>query len=110
MAGTFDVIDIAEYKAHYADNDSADYVLIDVRETDEYADGRIPGAINIPLSEMEARYTEIPQDKPVILACGVGGRSGQAAAFVAAQGWDNLINLDGGTMGWIQAGHPLETD
>lgn len=106
----YEEINIETFKVDYIDNDSADYDLIDVREVDEYTDGRIPGAINIPLSEIQARYEEITKDKPVVLVCARGGRSGQAATFMAAQGYDNLINLDGGTMGWIQEGYEVETD
>lgn len=85
-----------------------DYYLIDVREEDEYADGHLPGTVNLPLSEFEARYREIGTDKPIVLVCARGGRSAQAAEYLAYQGYQNLYNLECGTLGYIMAGHPLE--
>ncbi|MFQ3648279.1 MAG: rhodanese-like domain-containing protein [Anaerolineae bacterium] len=87
---------------------NADYYLIDVREADEYADGHLPGTVNLPLSELEQRYSEIRRDKPIVLVCARGGRSAQAAEYLAYLGYQNLYNLEGGTLGYMQAGHPLE--
>lgn len=101
-------ITIEEYKTDYVDNDSAEYALIDVREVDEYAAGHLPGAINVPLSDLQNRVDEIPKDTPVVLVCRSGGRSARAGEFLAAQGWDNLTNLLGGTVGWVEAGYPTE--
>jgi rhodanese-related sulfurtransferase len=86
----------------------ADYYLIDVREADEYADGHLPGTVNIPLSELEQRWSEIAQDKPIVLVCARGGRSAQAAEYLVYRGYQNLYNLEGGTLGYMKAGHPLE--
>jgi len=65
-------------------------VLIDVRPADEFAFGRLPGAINIPLEELASRLAEIPRDSPVVLYC--RGRlctlSHRAARILAAQGFD----------------------
>jgi rhodanese-related sulfurtransferase len=100
-------IDVTEYKNY----EETDHILVDVREVDEYTDGHLPGAVNIPLSEFAERYVEIPTDKTVLLVCKSGGRSFQAAQFLAMQEADypELINLDGGTMGWATTGNPIET-
>jgi rhodanese-related sulfurtransferase len=81
--------------------------LIDVREPHEYADGHVPGADPIPLMSVPQRVDELPTDRPVYVVCAVGGRSGQAAAFLAARGVD-AVNVDGGTVEWIAAGYPVE--
>ncbi|GGR69268.1 hypothetical protein GCM10008959_34120 [Deinococcus seoulensis] len=78
--------------------------LIDVREPDEYVQGHIPGALNLPLSELSARHAEI--SGPAVIVCLSGGRSAQAASFLAAQGRD-VHNLVGGTAGWMREGRPL---
>ncbi len=83
--------------------------FIDVREVEEFAQVRIPGAQLIPLSEFDLRFNEIPQDRPVVLYCRSGNRSGQAIAWLAFQGWDNLSNLRGGIMAWYQHGLALDT-
>ncbi len=103
-------ISIDEYQAQF-EQSQQDYMLVDVRETDEYAAGRIPGAVNLPLTELQARYNELPQDKTLVLVCARGGRSAQAAIFLATQGYDqDLYNLTDGTMGWMEEGLPVEQD
>lgn len=83
--------------------------FIDVREVEEFAQVRIPGARLIPLSEFDLRFSEIPQDLPVVLYCRSGNRSGQAVTWLMAQGWDNLNNLHGGIMAWYQHGLTVDT-
>lgn len=100
-------LDFETYKAQFSDNPNSDYVLVDVRETDEYAEGHLPNAINIPLSTFQMRFGEITHDKPIVLVCARGGRSAMAADFMVSQGYENLYNLEGGTMGWVLEGNPL---
>ncbi|WP_299426361.1 rhodanese-like domain-containing protein [uncultured Meiothermus sp.] len=83
--------------------------FVDVREPEEYAQVRIEGAELIPLSEFSGRYQEVPHDQPVVLYCRSGNRSSQAAGWLAAKGYTNLLNLDGGIMAWYQAGLALDT-
>src|SRR5699024_11934906 len=59
--------------------------IVDVRELDEVANGMVPGAINIPLSEFADRYTELEKEKEYILICAAGGRSAKAQMFLEAQ-------------------------
>lgn len=85
-------------------------LFVDVREPEEYAQVRIEGAELIPLSEFAGRFAEIPRDQPVVLYCRSGNRSAQAAGWLSAKGYSNLLNLDGGIMAWYQAGLPLDTE
>ncbi|MFC6616958.1 rhodanese-like domain-containing protein [Deinococcus radiophilus] len=78
-----------------------DYQLIDVREEDEYAEVHAEGAVNIPLSQLQERYSEIPQGRQTILICRSGGRSMKAAEFLEGQGYRDLYNLSGGTNDWV---------
>lgn len=81
--------------------------LIDVREPDEYAAVRAEGAVNIPLSEFVARTDEIDPDQDIYLICKSGGRSAQAGEYLEqARGWDNVINVAGGTTAWVEQGLP----
>lgn len=73
--------------------------LIDVREVEEVADGHIPGIVNIPLGLLEFRMHELDKNKPYIMICRSGGRSGQATAFLASQGYD-VTNMVGGMLDW----------
>lgn len=90
------------YKRHpvkdYAAVVGGDGQLIDVREPDEVAQGTLPGAINIPLGDLPSRISEIEQGRRVVLLCRSGGRSGQAAEFLMASGYPDVVNLVGGML------------
>jgi rhodanese-related sulfurtransferase len=87
-----------------------DHALIDVRTPAEFQGGHLPGATSIPLHELAARIGEIPQDKPVVIVCATGNRSGAAAGALLRAGYDaeRVFNLRGGTMMWMMNGLPLE--
>lgn len=74
--------------------------LVDVREVDEYATGHLPGAINLPLSQLLERYEELSKNKVYHIICQMGGRSAQACAFLDSEGYD-VTNLAGGTSAWV---------
>jgi rhodanese-related sulfurtransferase len=74
--------------------------LIDVRETDEWAVARLPGAELIPLSQFQQRAGELSPDEPLILYCHHGMRSGRAQGYLKAQGYANVLNLTGGIDAW----------
>ena len=81
--------------------------LIDVREPEEYATAHAAGSVSIPLSELVARTEEIDPDRDIYVICHAGGRSLQAAEYLEnALGWDNVINVAGGTSAWVEAGLP----
>ena len=82
--------------------------VIDVREPDEYVEGHVPGAVLIPLGEVPDRLGEVPSDGEVLVICKAGGRSRKAAEVMRASGID-AVNIGGGTMAWIEAGHPVVT-
>ncbi len=83
--------------------------LIDVRETDEFAEVRADGAVNIPMSEFTSRVGELDQDRDIYVICKLGGRSAQVGEYLEQRGID-AINVAGGTDGWVAAGLPHTTD
>ncbi|MCW2695912.1 MAG: hypothetical protein JWR62_997 [Modestobacter sp.] len=85
--------------------DRTEAVLLDVREASELAEGRIAGSTHIPLSQLPARTFELTRGRPVITVCRSGGRSAQAAQFLAAHGFD-VANLDGGMTRWTAENRP----
>jgi rhodanese-related sulfurtransferase len=87
-----------------------DTYLLDVREADEWIAGHAPGAHHLPMMEIPARMAEVPQDADVVVACRMGGRSGQVVAYLKQYGWDNVRNLDGGMQDWAAAGRPLVSE
>jgi rhodanese-related sulfurtransferase len=83
--------------------------LLDVRSSEEYAqDGRIAGSHLVPLPMLAMRLSELPKDQPIICICRSGSRSGVAAEQLARQGFKDVINLNGGMMGWARAGLPMQ--
>ncbi len=84
-------------------------LLIDVRSPEEYAAGHVPGAVLIPLPDLQGRLAEITphKDEEVFVICEVGGRSARASALLASEGF-RPVNVDGGTRAWREAGLPVE--
>jgi rhodanese-related sulfurtransferase len=85
-------------------------VVIDVRTAGEFADGHVPGAINIPHSEMKKRMGEIInlKDKDIVLYCRSGKRAGIAKDILAAGGFSKLNHLDGDFNAWSANKMPME--
>lgn len=83
----------------------AGWALLDVRTDEEWAQGRIPGSLHIPMDQLIARIEEIPDQ--AICVCAVGGRSAQVTQYLTGVGRD-AVNLDGGVYAWAEAGRPLE--
>ena len=84
-------------------------VLIDVREPEEFARGKIPGAHTIPRGVLEMQVDgRLPREATVVLYCGVGGRSALAAKSLADMGYDKVENLQGGWSAWTNSGLPVE--
>jgi rhodanese-related sulfurtransferase len=78
--------------------------LIDVREADEYVSGHVPGAINIPLSELVGRESECGLGDTVYVICQAGGRSARACEYLSQQPTlqsVSFVNVLGGTGAWI---------
>ena len=81
--------------------------LVDVRELDEWQEGRIAGGKLIPMSEFAARVEEIDASQPIIVYCRSGGRSLMVAEALQNAGYD-ARSMAGGILEWESAGHPVE--
>ncbi len=84
------------------------FVLVDVREDDEWAEGYIKGAIHLGKGVIERDIeSEIPEkSKEIILYCGGGFRSALAAEALQKMGYTHVVSMDGGWRGWCEAGLP----
>ena len=89
-----------------ADASATSPLLVDVREPNEFTDFRAEGAVLFPLSTFVARHEELPRDRPLLMICQSGARSAQATAFLLANGWPDVANVEGGTLAWVRAGLP----
>jgi len=84
-------------------------VLLDVRNSDEWMVGHAPTAIFITLGDLQARHTELPTDRRIVVVCRSGGRSAQATQALVGAGYD-AVNLAGGMKAWAALGLPVVTD
>ena len=85
-------------------------LLVDVRELDEWTEGRIPGAIHLPRGFLESRIEQAAPDRaqPIILYCAAGNRSAFAAKTLADLGYESVSSLAGGYTDWKRSGLPTE--
>ena len=85
-------------------------VTVDLRETKELTDGKLPGAVHIPLSQLKERVGELERfkERPLILYCARGQRSRAAGSVLGRAGFTKLFNLAGGHKAWKDAGLPLD--
>lgn len=104
------IISVKELKPIWQSQQSGkDLCLIDVREVNEYIQAHVPGAKLITLSTIPSRSDEFPTEGDVYIICRSGGRSAQAIQFLEQNyGHQNLINVTGGTMAWIEENYPVE--
>jgi len=95
-------IDSAEL--HKRLEDEEDILLLDIRTEAEVAQGTLPGSEHLPMHLIPLRMNEFPKNKDIVLYCRSGARSHHACAYLMQQGYDNVINLRGGIIGWARGG------
>ncbi len=100
----YKVINVAELQAQLT---KGNIRLVDVRTDAEIARGSISGAVKLPLHLLPIRLHELDSKICTAFYCQTGGRSAQAAAFAAAQGFAEVYNLQGGILAWARAGQPV---
>ncbi|HET7638573.1 MAG TPA: rhodanese-like domain-containing protein, partial [Ktedonobacteraceae bacterium] len=83
--------------------------LIDIRSSEEYAAGHIPGSKHIHLGYLEQRLQDIPTEQPVIIQCQGGTRSPIGASLLEAHHYPQVLNLVGGFASWQKAGYSVVT-
>lgn len=81
-------------------NEKENMVLVDLREPELFAAGRVPGAINIPFEQIKSKYTELPKDKKIVFVCHTGRMGVESGNLLLANGYMEVFNLDGGMAKW----------
>jgi len=84
-----------------------DLAIIDVRSPEELVHGSIPGAKLIPFTELAKGRASLPEGRPLLLVCAVGGRSYAVGRYFSGNGYREIYNLEGGISAWKAAGLPL---
>ncbi|MDA9755492.1 rhodanese-like domain-containing protein [Flavobacteriales bacterium] len=93
--------------------DKPEALLLDVRTPEEWNDGHLEGASHADYwgdeQAFQAAMDAIPRDRPVLVYCAGGGRSGLTAKELIKAGHHEVYNLENGISGWIAEGHPVVT-
>ena len=84
--------------------DWQNFLVIDVRDAEQFRKAHIPDAVNIEWRQVLARRSELPADRPILLYCNTGTLSAQAALALRVAGFDDLRILQGGLQGWRAKG------
>jgi len=100
-------IDVSQLSA-MMENEAESFRLIDVRSTNEMAQGMLPGAEALPMHLVPLRIDELRQSTKVVFYCRTGARSAQVCAFLQQQGINQVINVRGGIVDWHRNGYPIE--
>jgi rhodanese-related sulfurtransferase len=84
-------------------------LILDVRTRQEYAAGHLPGAVHIPLHQLQKRSRELAQfqDRPILIYCATGNRSTVAAKILIDQGFEQVGNMRHGIVDWVRKKHPV---
>ena len=109
MKSQLQIVDAASLK-QLIDKNSHQVMLVDVRETGEFASERIASAISYPLSTFNPASIEFQGDRRVILCCQSGRRSTQAAQKLFESGFTQVTHLEGGLAAWKAAGYATQID
>ncbi len=85
-------------------------IVIDVSEPDEFAQGHVAGARNLPFGQIEQKIAEVAKNKalPIILTCPAGARANRATGVLRKLGYEHAQALAGGTRAWREANLPTE--
>ena len=88
-----------------------DLVVLDVRTPEEYAEGRLEGAVLVDFydDDFADQLAALDPDAPYLVYCRSGNRSGQALAVMEQLGFSSVVNVDGGIVAWAGAGLPVTT-
>ncbi len=89
--------------------ETANALVVDVREPDEYVNVRIPGGLLMPLQEMSEYVDMLPEDReaPILVVCSAGVRSLSGALFLTSLGYQDVRSINGGTTAWAQQGYEV---
>jgi rhodanese-related sulfurtransferase len=83
--------------------------FVDVRTPEEYSSGHAARAVNIPIDTLMAKLDTLEKNEAVYLICQTGNRSKKAAGMLKDAGYNNVLNVTGGTTAWQAADLPMET-
>jgi len=109
MPASFNAVRVGDAAEQVASN--PELVIVDVRTVDEYTEGHIAGALNIPLTEVTDHLDMLPNlDDPILVVCGSGHRSAMAMVALNLLGYDGATSMLSGMSAWTGAGYDVTTE
>lgn len=86
-------------------------IILDVRTPEEFAQGHVPGAVNIPVTDITDRSSELKpyQEKEIVVYCAAGPRAAFARSVMSQLGFNDVTDLEGHMQQWVAGGYPVET-
>jgi len=108
-ADGYENISLAHAHEHWQEGATSPipFAILDVRSEEEFADGHIAGAINIPVQVLASRLADVPKNKRLYVHCEAGVRSARAAKILIDAGIGNIEHIPAGMRGWRDAGYPV---
>lgn len=82
-------------------------VWVDIRPADQFKNGHIAQARNVPATELDEKASALPKNKPLIVVCAAGREANRAAAKLRAQGFSDVVPMAGGMRAWADANLPI---
>ena len=95
-----ETMNVDQAKEWFIGNKGSEFIILDVRQPEEYRSGHLPGAVFIPLPDLINKVGELDHSKPIIAYCRSGNRSRAAAAFLLSYGFSKVYSMDGGITAW----------
>ena len=95
-----ETMNVDQAKEWFIGNKGSEFIILDVRQPEEYRSGHLPGAVFIPLPDLINKVGELDHAKPIIAYCRSGNRSRAAAAFLLSYGFSKVYSMDGGITAW----------
>jgi rhodanese-related sulfurtransferase len=98
------------YKIIQDNSANPDFIILDVRTSEEYNNGHIPNAVNIDVksSDFDSNVSQLSRDKIYLVYCHLGGRSAKATQAMAQLSFNNILNLKEGFAKWIEKKYPVD--
>jgi len=100
-------VDLARLTPQQLNDMAKSVTILDIRDAKHAETGRLAGAIEIDMDDLEEKYTTIPKNKKVVVIDHAAKQALTAAKFLSMNGYKDLAALDGGMMAWIAAGLPV---
>jgi cysteine synthase/rhodanese-related sulfurtransferase len=108
LKNPYDSVAVADLVREMHGVDAPKPIVVDVRPLEQFADLHIPGAVNLPQSELSQRKTELPSDRnaPIVMVCGIGKFSKHTTLYLKSLGYRNVRSLKGGINEWVRKQQP----